>query len=101
MAGDTVARGYGAAHRRLRRQLDAVVQAGDAWCVRCGVWIAPAGEPCPRCGDVTCGWDLGHVDGDKSLHQGHEHACCNRSAGASRGNRLRGLVEGRRQSREW
>lgn len=81
----TVARGYGAAHQKRRKQLARLVAAGSALCGRCGGWIAPDGRPCPRCGKLGCGWDLGHVDLDRGAPTSPEHACCNRAtAGRSR-----------------
>jgi hypothetical protein len=79
MASATTAKGYGWPHQRLRA---ALLQA-----------LVPS-SPCPRCGQGM--WpeiqalDLGHVDGDKTRYSGLEHARCNRSGGATYGNRLRG-----------
>jgi hypothetical protein len=76
----TTARGYGADHQRLRKQLEPKVATGGVKCWRCGKYIA-AGEP----------WDLGHDDGDRRNYRGPEHVKCNR---ATTGRR-------RWQSREW
>lgn len=62
-------RGYTAQHDHLRAQLDPIVQAGHATCMRCGQPIEP-GTP----------WDLGHTD-DRTAWTGPEHSRCNRSAG--------------------
>lgn len=63
----TSARGYGARHQRVRRQVFApIVAAGGAVCARCGEKIEP-GES----------WDLGHSD-DRSRYTGPEHPGCNR-----------------------
>lgn len=70
-------RGYDARHRAVRASVKAVVDAGQAFCVRCGKHIAP-GAP----------WDLGHTD-DRTGWTGPEHTHCNRSAGAQVGNRRR------------
>ena len=63
----TAARGYGAAHQRLRA---ALVAALDPW------------APCPRCGEPLGPdpdrLDLGHVDGDPTRYSGLEHRQCNR-----------------------
>jgi hypothetical protein len=76
---NTSKRGYGAAHQQLRKQVAQLVAAGGAYCWRCGKPIQPWQS-----------WDLGHDDNDRSLYRGPEHAKCNRSSAASRGNRMRG-----------
>jgi hypothetical protein len=73
-------RGYGREHRRVRREVARLVDAGLARCCRCHELIVP-GTP----------WDLDHSD-DRSGYRGPAHARCNRSAGAVKGNRLRGLA---------
>ncbi|AEL19996.2 HNH endonuclease [Mycobacterium phage Jamie19] len=66
----TSARGYGAAHQRLREQYRPLVASGRATCWRCGQPISP-----------TEAWDLGHDDDDRSRYRGPEHARrCNRAA---------------------
>lgn len=64
----TAARGYGAAHQRLRRQLDPVVAAGGVACARCGLPIVP-GTP----------WELDHTP-DRTSYLGPSHKSCNRRA---------------------
>jgi hypothetical protein len=64
--GRTVANGYGAEHKRMRRRWAPLVEAGGVVCWRCGEPIAPGGP-----------WDLGH---DRGVHRGPEHVRCNRSA---------------------
>ena len=67
---NTTARGYGAAHQKLRAQVAQLVAAGTAVCWRCGRAIQP-----------WMAWDLGHDDYDRSVYRGPEHAKCNRSSG--------------------
>jgi hypothetical protein len=76
-----------AAHKRERKLWARVVARGEGWCSEpvCLMpdrWIHPD-EP----------WDLshnhGHADG-VGLYLGPSHRKCNRSEGASRGNRARG-----------
>jgi hypothetical protein len=64
----TVARGYGAAHKALRKRWAPQVAAGHVACARCGRWISPH-EP----------WDLGHIDGSRTQYAGPEHRKCNRA----------------------
>lgn len=77
--GTTPQRGYGHTHQQERERWRPVVDAGQAICARptCQRPITP-GTP----------WDLGHTD-DRTAWTGPEHQHCNRSAGATRGNRLR------------
>jgi hypothetical protein len=75
----STSRGYGRRHRRVREQVAQQVAAGNALCWRCGGRIVPGML-----------WDLGHDDYDRSIYRGPEHAYCNRSSAASRGNRMRG-----------
>lgn len=80
--GSTTARGYGAAHQKLRRRIARVVEGGGARCWRCGKPIHP-GE----------NWDLGHDDEDRRYYRGPEHVRCNRATSSRRRRRW--------QSREW
>lgn len=75
----TTQRGYGTEHRKLRKAVAAQVQAGTAYCARCGLPIQPD-EP----------FDLGHDDHDRTKYLGPEHRTCNRAAGATQGNQARG-----------
>ncbi len=68
--GTSTERGYDAAHRRLREQLDPIVAAGQAVCRRCGNQIKP-GQP----------WDLGH-HADRTRPPSPEHRICNRQTAA-------------------
>ncbi len=95
--GSTAQRGYGGPHARLRAQWKPRVDAGQAWCVKCGSWIQP-GTP----------WDLDHTD-DRAGWRGPAHRGCNRSDGqrkttailnARRGNRMRGTTRWM-TSRQW
>ena len=72
---------YGAAHQRLRKQLEPAVATGGVSCVRCGQPIEP-GES----------WDLEHSDKNPRMHSGVGHSRCNRatSAHVTNGN---GVVE--------
>jgi hypothetical protein len=69
--GSTSHRGYGNAHRKLRKQWEPRVSSGTVNCWRCGQLIQRR-EP----------WDLGHDDADRTKYRGPEHIKCNRSHGA-------------------
>ena len=70
---------YGGDYRTIKRQWTKRIEAdGGATCWRCEAWISP-NEP----------WDLGHDDATGEI-RGPEHAPCNRSAGARKGNAQRG-----------
>jgi hypothetical protein len=75
----TTQRGYGWAHQQLRAALLATYSPA-APCWRCCLPLGPYPELL----------DLGHIDGDKTRYAGLEHRRCSRSAGAKRGNQLRG-----------
>jgi transcription elongation factor Elf1 len=86
--GTTTARGYGSRHQARRRAIAKRLAAGAVLtCWRCG-------------GALVHGmaWDLGHDDEDRSQYRGPEHRRCNRSAGASKGNRIRGREKSPRPS---
>lgn len=68
----TSARGYGAVHQSVRRQLSPLVASGAVRCARCGQPIL-AGEP----------WDLGH-SADRTHYRGAEHRRCNRATATHR-----------------
>ena len=107
MPGSTIARGYGARHKRERERLRALVESGAVSCARCGYAITP--QYCLRCGRPMakgrpspgyCGWDLGHDDFDRELYSGPEHTCCNRSAGTRKRNRRAAIYQSV-TSRDW
>ena len=81
--GTTTARGYGRAHQLERARWKPIVDAGQAdchaeTCLMGDRWIEP-GTP----------WHLGHTV-DRTAWTGPEHARCNTSEGATRGNQARG-----------
>lgn len=72
-------RGYGPAHTAKRRWYKRnVVDKGNGYCWRCGIWLDP-NEP----------WDLGHDDHDRTIYRGPECRPCNRGTAAARGNKMR------------
>ena len=64
-------RGYGYTHTLARKRWARVVEAGDAYCARCGKWISPDAK-----------WDLDHDDTDRTKYLGPSHQKCNRGAAA-------------------
>lgn len=66
--GSTAARGYGADHRSLRAEWQAVIDSGEI--VVC--WR-------PGCRAVITGraWHLGHDDEDRTITRGPECVACN------------------------
>ena len=67
--GDTARRGYDWQHERARIRFKRLVDAGQAFCARCGAWIDP-----------TTPWDLDHDDNDRRYYRGVSHRRCNRTA---------------------
>lgn len=87
-ARERASRAYSSAHRKARKALLPYA----------------IGTPCPLCGQVMHEWqalDLDHavplVLGGSEVGDRITHARCNRSTGATLGNRLRG----NRASRDW
>lgn len=73
---------YRYAHQQERKRLKPSVDRGEAYCVEpvCLMtdrWIEPGSK-----------WDVSH-DPSGTVTIGPSHATCNRSEGASRGNRMR------------
>lgn len=66
--GTSKERGYDYKHRKLRKQIQPQVDAGQTTCWRCGLRIL-RGQP----------WDLGHDDHDRTKYRGPEHQACNRA----------------------
>lgn len=94
MSGSTTARGYGGNHVAARRRwLELLRQLGALQCTRCAQPV--------YFGDAV---DLDHTD-DRSGYLGLAHRGCNRSAGASKGGRIRTdrqrAAARRRTSRDW
>lgn len=105
-------------HARLRAQYVRVALAGNAVCVRSGLAFPAVGEPCPICyrpmgknysaGLGYCGLDVSHDDdsgipGQRTVIEGGEFACLNRSRGGREGARARNRkrVILRAWSRSW
>jgi hypothetical protein len=83
------------AHKRLRATLISRYVPGVTLCWRCGLPITTL-----RTRDIH----LGHDDNNPAIYKGLEHAHCNTSAGASRGNKMgppRGYARARKTSRTW
>jgi hypothetical protein len=98
--GTTTERGYGAAHIHALRRARAAWRPGDP-CAHCGqpmwvMWVTDPRNPRRR----ICVLDLGH-NADRSAYVGLAHRACNRSEGASRGNRMRGAAERWASARAW
>jgi hypothetical protein len=96
--GTTTQRGYHYQHQKLRAALLARWQPGDP-CARCGLpmwhkqrWLN---------GKLIAAIHLGHT-ADRTGYTGLEHDTCNEADGATRGNRMRGMVRhGWASSRAW
>lgn len=90
----TTQRGYGADHQAVRAQWAPRVVRGEVLChaVRClmPTRLIKPGSP----------WDLGH-NVERTHWTGPEHRRCNRSEGATRGNRKRARSRRWTASRRW
>ena len=80
----TTERGYGNEHKKLRAKVKLEVDAGKAYCWRCGEKISP-----------NEGFDLGHDDNDRTKYMGPEHIRHNR---ATQRHKAANVVD---MSREW
>jgi hypothetical protein len=85
--GSTTRRGYGSPHQKRQNADIARWQPGDV-CTRCGQpmwhrWMRS------RNGKIISAIHLAHTP-DRSGYEGLQHAQCNTSEGATRGNRMRG-----------
>ena len=76
---------YGLEHKRQRARWAPLVQRGEAQC-HAKVCLMPSRLIAPG-----SRWDLGH-DPTGTTWTGPEHPTCNRSEGATRGNRLRARI---------
>lgn len=85
---------YDYAHQQQRAKWKPTVDAGLATChaKRCLMSSRIIVPDYTKRGD---GWDVGHSE-DRSRWTGPEHARCNRSEGATRGNKARGRAKNRR-----
>jgi hypothetical protein len=70
--GRTTLNGYGWKHQQARERAKRLVDAGRAFCARCGGYIVP-GEP----------FDLDHSP-DRSYYLGPSHRRCNRQTSLHR-----------------
>lgn len=77
----------GTYHVRARHCREVAYANPETRCRRCGLSYL---EGVHRYGERGARWDAGHVnDGQTGGPLAAEHAACNRSAGAERGNRMR------------
>lgn len=97
--GTTTQRGYGSQHQNLAENLLTAWCPGDL-CTRCHRpmwhrWMIN------RAGKKVSAIHLAHTP-DRSGYEGLQHASCNTSEGASRGNRMRQAGSGSwRTARAW
>ena len=95
--GTTTQRGYGSAHIKAQQDALRAWRPGDL-CTRCGrpMWYRWQWS---RQGTRISAIHLAHTP-DRAGYEGLQHASCNTSEGASRGNRMRAVV-GWAQARRW
>ena len=95
MQGSAAERGYDYKHQKKRAQYKPVVDAGMGWCHA----MVCLEERDGRSRQIMPGtaWHLGHT-ADRSAWTGPEHARCNLSDGAVRGNRMRATANGTRMT---
>jgi hypothetical protein len=74
--GSSTQRGYDYKHQKLRKQIKAQVDAGQANCWRCLANGLPPDQARIKPGEP---WDLGHDDNDRTKYRGPEHQRCNRA----------------------
>jgi hypothetical protein len=86
---NTTQRGYGNDHQKVRKYWEPLVATGSVECARKDCLRVARGMP--RLIAAGEYWDLGH-DRETGTWHGPEHRDCNRSEGASFGNRQRGRV---------
>lgn len=66
-----------AEHRNARKHYAAWIATGNGRCWRCGRPITPGSD-----------WHVGHDDLATNVIRGAEHAACNKTAAARKGNRI-------------
>lgn len=104
--GTTAERGYGWSHVKIQRGAIAQWKPGDL-CTRCGQpmwhrWMLDryGNVMRDRTGRRVSAIHLAHTP-DRSGYEGLQHAHCNTSEGASRGNRQRGIARAWASARQW
>ena len=79
---------YGTRHKKLRVKVKREVDAGHAYCWRCGRHIPPGSD-----------FHLGHDDDDPNAYMGAEHPACNLATARHKADRQAANVVD--TSREW
>jgi hypothetical protein len=96
--GSTTQRGYGWSHVKAQRAYLAAWKPGDP-CTRCGQPMWQRWRIDSR-GRRVSALHLAHTP-DRQAYEGLQHAYCNTSEGATRGNQIRGQAKRWAQSRQW